>query len=143
MRTLEEIQRMSRDEKIASLRGITPDGIIRALLAYLPETFLSDREKLHAAIQKLRRKEEYWELLKDFEPVPGAVFEYSALLERVLKRLQEARMLTTQSPDLTVFQVSAETRGVIALEILRKFSATQQNNLKKIAGVLTEELKVL
>ncbi len=142
MLTLKEIQRMSRDEKVARLRGVTPDSIVMALLAYLPDTFLSDQERFHTAIQELRRKEEYRELLKDFEPVHAPIFEYSPLLARVLKRLQIARLLTTWSPDFKVFHVRPETRAAIIADVSKKFDAVQRATLAKIARELAEALSV-
>lgn len=143
MLTLDQLRKIPRQAKIAHLRGITPDSIIRALLAYLPDTFLSDRQKLHTAIQKLRERAEYRDLLKDFEPVFAPLFPYSPLLERVLKRLQEARLLAARNPDFVVFEISKEARAAITKDIQSEFSQDQIERLQEIASNLRENLAVV
>lgn len=143
MLLLAELNKKSREEKIAALKESTPDAKIRALLAYLPTEFPSDREILHTAFQSVRMLAGNSEFLSDFAPVPGAQFNYSPLLERVLKRLQEARVLAARNPDFAVFQVDPNLQEQIRGEIPKSFTHDQIQQLKKIANDLKNALKLI
>ncbi len=142
MLSLEELKKKSREEKIEALKEKTSDTKIRGLLAFLPAEFPSDRKRLHTAFQKVRMMEENFDFLAEFELAPGALFDYSPLLERVLKRFQGARVLSAKNPDFAYFQVDQKTRQQIMDEIPKSFSQFEVRQLEKIASDLRAELNL-
>jgi hypothetical protein len=140
MRTFQEIGNMTKDERLAELRRPTADSKIRALLQYLPDEFTCDPIKLHRALLELRQQPEFQAFLDEFEPVHGPVFSYSPLLERILKRLQEARLLSARNPDFSVFVTKPESKESIERDNAERFrsDATQ---IQKLATALREKLE--
>jgi len=124
-------------------KPFSPDDVITALLAFLPPEFSNDPEKIHTTIRKLQQKEEYKDLIGDFEFLDYPRFPYSPLLGRILNRLQESRLLSSRNPDYRVYQVKPASRDAIESYYLEegKILYEQRGKLKQIASELERELK--
>jgi len=130
----------SREERIAELLSPSADDIIAAIVAFLPQVFSADYQTIHRAFATFKQKKEYQDILQDFEFVGTSPYPYSPLLERVLSRLQEDRLLSARNPDYQVYLTSDTSRTAIQQRIITKFSELQKRKLKKLAEELEKVL---
>lgn len=121
----------------------SPDDVIAALLTFLPSRFNNDTEKIHSKIAELQKKEEFKELLGDFEFLDYSRFPYSPLLGRVLNRLQEARLLSSLNPDYKMYVMEDVSKETIRADLLEKGKKlySYHDKLHQIASELERRLK--
>ncbi len=127
---------------MAQLRPINPDNVIACVLFYLNDEFTSDPTKLHTGFKELAKKEEYGELLKPFVFVNAYPFSYSPLLERVLQRLQEAKLLSARNPDFVMYEMSGKAKKAVKEDVLPKFDKKTKPKLSKMASELKQFLEL-
>ena len=89
-------------------------------------------------IARLQKKDEYKDLLREFEFLDYYNYPYSPLLGRTLNRLQESRLLSSLNPSYEKYVVKDESADAIRAGILERKLSGQKRKLKRIA----EELKV-
>jgi len=91
-----------KEEIITELRRyIAPDDIILAVFSLSGRELLpADEEKIHRAVCELKKK--YPQLLEIFSFSRNDVYPFSKLLERVLLRLEIARLVTIENPNLRI-----------------------------------------
>jgi len=120
------------------LREINSDNIVAVILFFLDcEEFTSDPAKIHGGFEQLKQKGVNRKLLKEFLFVRRFPSSYSPLLERVLQRLCECRLLAF-SGDLTNYRLDAKARKSIQDGILPKLNEEQQVILRAMALELNE-----
>lgn len=121
----------------------SPDDVIAALLSLLPTRFNNDHKKIHSKIAELQKKEEFKELLGDFEFLDYSRFPYSPLLGRILNRLQEARLLSSLNPDYKMYVMNHVSKETIQADLLEKGKKlySHHDKLRQIASELARELK--
>lgn len=129
---------MAKNEVVARLRAINPDNVITSVLFFLKGEFTSDPKKLHTGFRKLREQGKYRELLELFTFVNAFPFPYSPLLERVLHRIQEAKLLSARNPDFVMYEMTERAKRTIRSGILSKFSKEQQAKLREMASELNQ-----
>ncbi len=119
------------------------DDVIAALLTFLPPHFNNDPKKIHSKIAELQKKEEFKELLGDFEFLHYPRFPYSPLLGRILNRLQEARLLSSLNPDYKMYVMEGASREAIRSDLLGagKKLYSHHDKLRQIASELQKELE--
>jgi hypothetical protein len=80
--------------------------------------------------------------LGSFEFIDYSHFHYSPLLERILNRLQESRLLSSRNPDYLFYEIKPESRKAIESYYLKKGKILhkQRKKLQGIASQLKKEL---
>lgn len=123
-------------------KPFSPDDVIAAVLTFLPGTFNNDPEKIHRTIKKLQEREEFRDLLGEFEFLDYSRFPYSPLLGRILNRLQESRLLSSLNPDYKMYVMERVPRDAIQSDLLGegKKLNKQRDKLAQIASELEGEL---
>lgn len=114
-------------------KPFTPDDVIAALLTFLPDKFSNDPSKIHTKIAELQRKNEYKDLLEDFEFIDYYPYPYSPLLGRILNRLQESRLLSSLNPGYEVYVMEDVSKDAIRSSILEKKLSAQHAKLEQMA----------
>jgi len=124
-------------------KTFSPDDVITALLAFLPDEFSNNPKKIHTTFRKLQQDERYSELLGAFEFIDYQRFPYSPLLGRILNRLQESRLLSSRNPGYIVYEIKKESREAIESYFLSegKILYEYRDKLEEIARGLVQELK--
>lgn len=125
-----------------AVKQFSPDDVITALLALLPDHFSNDPEKIHETIYGLQKEEKYKDLLGDFEFIGYSRFHYSPLLGRILNRLQESRLLSSRNPGYVVYEIKDKSQEAIKSYFLEEGKTLHRyrNQLEEIARCLAEEL---
>jgi len=134
---------LTREEKegvVTRLRAINSDNVITGILFFLDDEFTSDSEKLHRGFEALKGEEEYEDLLYPFAFLRAFPFSYSPLLERVLQRLQETKLLSMRSPDFAMYEMSQQARIAVERDLLPKFGEDQLAKLQRMSLQLSEFL---
>ena len=123
-------------------KEFSADDVITALLFFLPKDFSNDPEKIHRKIYELKQKEQYKDLLKDFEFIDYSRFPYSPLLGRIFNRLQESRLLSSRNPDYRVYQIKETSKDAIESYFLAegKVLHKQSDRIKEMASELEKDL---
>ena len=119
-----------------------PDDVVTALLAYFPQEFNNNAEKIHTRLYELKKEGKYNDLVGNFEFVQYSRCHYSPLLDRIFNRLQESRLLSSRNPDYIKYQISDGSKKAIESYYLQKGKILheQRERLKEIADRLMEEL---
>ena len=126
---------------VEKVKSFSTTDVIMALLVFLPKRFPNDPPKIHSTIARLQKREEYKDLLKEFEFVNYPRFPFSSLLERILNELKGAGgFINTLSPDYKECIIRDDSREAIRKEVLPKFTRQQQDNLRKLASELKSAL---
>ena len=105
--------RLKKNEKKAlsdRLQKTTaPDDVIAGILSFLTtENIPLNTGKIHTAVFELKKKEP--EVFEDFVFTTEDCYPHSALLERVLFRLQNADLISTVNPDFKQFIVTKASK---------------------------------
>jgi len=122
-------------------KAFTPDDVVAALLTFLPDKFSNDPSKIHKKIAELQKRNEYKDLLEDFEFIDYYPYPYSPLLGRILNRLQESRLLSSLNPDYKEYVMERASKDAIRSNILEKKLSAQHAELEQIALELKGVLK--
>jgi hypothetical protein len=114
---------------------IVSDDIIAGILGFIEPlektSYLKgDPRVIHETIFNLRDKHPF---LQVFAFSKSDVYPFSRHLERVLSRLQVARLLGMENPDFKRFIVRHKAKQVIRERIHKRFNNEQLNELRKIA----------
>jgi len=124
-----------------SPKTFTPSDVIAALLTFLPSSFSNDPAKIHTTIAQLQKKEEYRDLLEDFEFLDYDPYPYSPLLGRILNQLQEARLLSSLNPGYEKYVTTEPSIKAIKADILNKKLKDKKGKLEEIASELIKALR--
>ena len=124
-------------------KEFSPDDVITALLAFLPQEFNNDPETIHTTIRKLQTRKKYKDLLDGFEFLDYSRFPYSPLLARILNRLQESRLLASRNPEYVVYLIKPDSQKAIESYFLGegKILHEQRSKLKDMATELAKKLE--
>lgn len=122
-------------------KPFSPDDVVAALLTFFPRELSNDPAKIHSTIKRLQEREEYRDLLEDFEFLDYYPYPYSPLLGRILNRLQESRLLASLNPGYEMYVIEDISREAIRSGILEKKLAHQRDKLEQIAEELKAALK--
>jgi hypothetical protein len=112
--------------------GYLPDDVIAGVLGSLEVSiFTSDASRIHPALACLREK---YPVLRGFTFSTGDLYPFSRLLERVLTRLQLARLIGMDNPDYERYRISDGAKKFIQDEVLPRFTPDQQAEIRAIAA---------
>ena len=125
-----------------AVKQFSPDDVVTAVLSFIRSEFSNDPEKIHETFYRLHNDTKYKDLLGNFEFIGYSKFHYSPLLERILNRLQESRLLSSRNPDYLFYEIKPESRKAIEAYYLKKGKILhkQRKQLERIAGELKKEL---
>jgi hypothetical protein len=126
-----EVKKM-REKRVA-------DDVIAAMISFVETpSFSGDPMLLHSIIFNL--KKDHRDLLDEFAFSDPAhdISPLSPLLERVLARLQLARIIRMENPDFEVYILKEKARAFIRENILDRFTEDEQKELKEMAKKFQE-----
>jgi hypothetical protein len=112
-------------------KTVTPDDVVAAVLSFLTvDRIPLNSSKIHSAFFKL--KQEHSEMFRDFVFATNDYYPYSALLERVLFRLQNADLINTINPDFKECIIGKRSKTYIQKHILPLFDSEDRRKLKEL-----------
>lgn len=117
-----------------------PDDVIAGILGFIEPIqktayLKGDPRIIHETIFRLREK---YPLLQDLAFSKEDVYPFSHQLERILSRLQVARILGMESPDFKRYVVRGKAKKIIHERIHTRFNIDQIFELKNIAKEFSE-----
>lgn len=125
-----------------AVEQFSPDDVVTTVLSFIHSEFSNNPEKIHETFYRLQKETKYKDLLGNFEFIDYSQFHYSPLLERILNRLQESRLLSSRNPDYLFYEVKPDSRKAIESYYLKKGKILhkQRKQLEGIAKELKKEL---
>ncbi len=134
----EGLSKEKRDKLVGQLKkAIMPDDVIAGLFSFLTvEKIPLSSNRIHSAVYKLKGK--YPEMFEDFVFSTKDYYPYSALLERVLFRLQNADIINTINPDFKKCIVSKESKEYVKKKILPLFGTEEQKKLEDMGKIFQD-----
>ncbi|WP_206808409.1 hypothetical protein [Paradesulfitobacterium ferrireducens] len=119
-------------------KTIYPDDVIMAILCKLKSTSIpKDPAIIHGTIFRLKQKDEFHELLNDFQFDNSGLVPFSELLDRVLFRLETSSILGTLNPKYEFYDLPEKRKEDLSNQVYNKFSTEKQRVISK----LTEEFE--
>jgi len=110
---------------------VTPDDLIASMLSFLTvDRIPLNSNKIHSAVFRLKQKNP--EMFKDFVFATKDYYPYSALLERVLFRLQNADLINTINPDFKECIIGKRSKRYIQSHILPLFGDEKKGKIKEL-----------
>lgn len=117
-----------------------PDEIVAGILYYLDKKKITaDPKKIHSGFCNL--KKEHKELMRRFVFSKTSVYPYSDLLEKILFRLQQARIIGMINPTYDEYVIDSKGMRGIGKVFIPNFSEEEQKELQEMAKKLSEYLE--
>lgn len=108
-------------------KKIYPDDVIMAILSKLRAISIpKDPAIIHDAIFRLRQKDEFYELLSEFQFDNSGLVPFSEMLDRVLFRLETSSILGTLNPKYEFYDLPETRKAVLLDQAYYKFPIENQ-----------------
>ncbi len=121
------------------MASVNPYAVISAIFHFLPEKeFENNREKLHSAFYRIRKK--HRALLNDLSFRKSLLFPRSHLLDDILASLQP-EFLGKMNPDLERYSIKPDRLEKLWNEDLKSTLGDKEPEIKEIAGELCAILR--
>jgi len=120
-----------------------PDDIFCAMIYYADlKRMTTDTKKVHSAIFQLKGEEKYADLLKRFAFSTSGTFNFSKTLEKVILRLETARILGTSNPDYPDFEIKPNSTAFIEERIINRIIKEKDKPIiEELAHNFAERIK--
>lgn len=106
-----------------------PSDVIAGMLAYVNASNFTGHPKcIHETVYKLRKR---FPVFKAFAFSTNDIYPFSRKLEKVLFTLQRARIIGMENPDFEKFVIKENGKKYINDVVLKKFTPTEQKELRK------------
>ena len=132
------LEEEKREELIKQLKTVvTPDDVVASVFSFLTvDEIPLDVKKIHSAFFELKR--EYPDMFRRFVFSRKDYYPHSALLERVLFRLQNSDLINTINPDFKICIIPKKSKTHIKQNIVPLFEEEDRKKLEKMARVFEE-----
>ncbi len=121
------------------MKSYNPIDVIECLLHFFPDNeFINDREKIHSAFFKLRKK--YPDYLGELTFRKNMLFPRSRVLDQTLECLQPG-FLSKNNPTFDTYTIKRENTNRHWEKNLKPIFSKREKNLKKMAEELRNLLK--
>ncbi|MEW5932866.1 MAG: hypothetical protein AB1816_04720 [Bacillota bacterium] len=121
---------------------VKPDELVMWMLAHSGQgSIRSDPNIVHRAIRDL--KEEFPDLLSEFDFFPGRLFPFSQLLARVLFRAELSGLLGTLNPFFDEQPIQPEVAARVREFLNRRIDASVRERLNLLTKRFDEECRRL